>query len=611
MPTIPVGPEDRRYLQEIADILARSKKVIVVTGAGISTNCGIPVSAPNQDIGWMQLNKSADLFMTKDFRSENGLYSLIQTHYTATRPASLSHSTSTSRPESTSRPAVPPKLKGRDLFDSRVWKDPLTTSVFYTFIASLRKSIREYVKHTTPTHKFIRTLRDGGRLVRNYSQNIDGLEARLGLCTDLSRGKGNRARFTKRVVGKPRPLVPALPGSESDGGCEVVQLHGDLNDLRCTLCLKLCEWAHEEEHELLGGQAPLCTLCVTNDDNRRGRGKRGTAVGTLRPNIILYGEEHPLEHALSQIITHDIALAPDVLLILGTSLRVHGLKVLVKEFAKAVHARKTGKGRVIFINRTKPSESGWNEVIDWWVGMDCDEWVHDLHGRRSDLWERQGMLQLSVVKRAGSASKEYARSKELDMPEEEVDKENIPIRSELGNLTNHIALDMESKKPQTAEKSLKRKGLERRRGATAKVPLSTVATENIREAEPYIAESPEKLAPVTPLKTRISKFDSEQLPTPPASRRVSPGSRKVSAQALQGTVDDANVLTSPSKRKRNSVEIWVDTLNGDCEAEETETVESQEIQFQTFPRRMKMVELLNSGAMGSPSKGKKQKLTAA
>jgi hypothetical protein len=44
MPTISVGPESGLELQEIADAMARSKKVVVVTGAGISTNCGIPVS---------------------------------------------------------------------------------------------------------------------------------------------------------------------------------------------------------------------------------------------------------------------------------------------------------------------------------------------------------------------------------------------------------------------------------------------------------------------------------------------------------------------------------------------------------------------------------------
>lgn len=44
MPIIEVGRQDNRQLQNIADVLATSKKVVVVTGAGISTSCGIPVS---------------------------------------------------------------------------------------------------------------------------------------------------------------------------------------------------------------------------------------------------------------------------------------------------------------------------------------------------------------------------------------------------------------------------------------------------------------------------------------------------------------------------------------------------------------------------------------
>ena len=44
--TIPeVTPENNRQLQNIANTLAAAKKVIVFTGAGISTNCGIPVSS--------------------------------------------------------------------------------------------------------------------------------------------------------------------------------------------------------------------------------------------------------------------------------------------------------------------------------------------------------------------------------------------------------------------------------------------------------------------------------------------------------------------------------------------------------------------------------------
>lgn len=44
MPTENVEAGSDLQLQEIAGILAKSRKVVVITGAGISTNCGIPVS---------------------------------------------------------------------------------------------------------------------------------------------------------------------------------------------------------------------------------------------------------------------------------------------------------------------------------------------------------------------------------------------------------------------------------------------------------------------------------------------------------------------------------------------------------------------------------------
>jgi len=44
MPTTRVSAGSGLQLQEVADIVGKSKKVVVVTGAGISTNCGIPVS---------------------------------------------------------------------------------------------------------------------------------------------------------------------------------------------------------------------------------------------------------------------------------------------------------------------------------------------------------------------------------------------------------------------------------------------------------------------------------------------------------------------------------------------------------------------------------------
>lgn len=43
MPILEVTRENNRQLQKIANTLAAAKKIVVFTGAGISTNCGIPV----------------------------------------------------------------------------------------------------------------------------------------------------------------------------------------------------------------------------------------------------------------------------------------------------------------------------------------------------------------------------------------------------------------------------------------------------------------------------------------------------------------------------------------------------------------------------------------
>ncbi|KAG8418548.1 NAD-dependent deacetylase hst3 [Metarhizium acridum] len=60
MPTQHVKPGTEEHLGDVANALLKARKVVVVTGAGISTNSGIP-----------------------DFRSENGLYSLIQAQFDA------------------------------------------------------------------------------------------------------------------------------------------------------------------------------------------------------------------------------------------------------------------------------------------------------------------------------------------------------------------------------------------------------------------------------------------------------------------------------------------------------------------------------------------------
>lgn len=182
----------------------------------------------------------------------------------------------------------------------------------------------------------------------------------------------------------------SLPGAdrgtspEHDRGVECVFLHGSLRALRCFQCGCVTDWDDGRELQTMSGQQPPCPRCEDATNARQERGKRALGVGKLRPDIVLYGEDHPDSQQISSIIQHDISLAPDMLIIMGTSLKVHGLKTVVREFAKTVHNRKDGK--VIFVNYTKPAESVWADTIDFWVEMDCDSWVEDLKEKKPIIW---------------------------------------------------------------------------------------------------------------------------------------------------------------------------------------------------------------------------------
>lgn len=340
-----------------------------------------------------------------------------------------------------------PNLKGKDLFDAQIWSCPIKTSVFYTFATTLRQKVR--AAEPTSSHHFMSILRDSRKLVRCYTQNIDQLEERVGLKTSLELGAGNRYRFSNRTgrrsgvikgsLGegessnltlsqqaesqedqpseikaehtKPHQSEQGKPVSQQEGGelsqpsgsgvdaapeeaatapagpnrgVECVYLHGSLAVLRCFQCGRTSQWDDETRiADTMAGRQPDCPHCVGATEARQERGKRALGVGKLRPDIVLYGEEHPHAHLISPLVQHDLSLGPDLLLILGTSMRVHGLKVLVKEFAKAVHDR---GGNVVFVNFTKPPDSVWADVIDYWVQWDCDAWVSDLQKRKPALW---------------------------------------------------------------------------------------------------------------------------------------------------------------------------------------------------------------------------------
>lgn len=310
-------------------------------------------------------------------------------------------------------------MKGKDLFDQSILSDPRRIKVWYSFTTELRKRVVN--AQPTSTHRFISQLRDEGKLLRCYSQNIDLLEEKVGLTSDLRLGTGDRARFSRKLTkpknskaadpdAKPEPDASTTSEAPPEGsqleeptasqqpacsqpddgaaeperptyarGVEVVYLHGSLQFLRCIHCGALCEWDEDgRDAQTLAGKQPLCPSCTSHQAERQKRGKRMLGVGKLRPNIVLYGEENPQSSSIDSIIQHDRITGPDMLLIMGTSLRVHGAKALVRDFAVEVHRR---KGIVVFVNLTKPAESVWGSIIDYWVQLDCDYWVNDLQAK--------------------------------------------------------------------------------------------------------------------------------------------------------------------------------------------------------------------------------------
>ncbi|KAH8747988.1 hypothetical protein F5883DRAFT_436839, partial [Diaporthe sp. PMI_573] len=60
---------------------------------------------------------------------------------------------------------------------------------------------------------------------------------------------------------------------------------------------------------------------------------------------------------------HDGLASPDLLLVLGTSLKVYGLKTVFREFTRKIHGQ---GGKIIYINLSKPP-SNYSALINYWV----------------------------------------------------------------------------------------------------------------------------------------------------------------------------------------------------------------------------------------------------
>jgi len=135
-----------------------------------------------------------------------------------------------------------------------------------------------------------------------------------------------------------------------------------------------------------------CPSCAASCQARVSAGKRRSYIGHLLPDIVLLNGQHRNGEAIGSVIAKDVAAPPDFLLVLGTSLRVHGPKRLASRLAEAVSGR---HGTVVYVDLSETCS--WSKRVDFHVHMGCDEWVQDLTRRKSVFHGGSGSAEDPII----------------------------------------------------------------------------------------------------------------------------------------------------------------------------------------------------------------------
>lgn len=209
------------------------------------------------------------------------------------------------------------------------------------------RSLSEKTKSAEPTafHHLLATLAQEGRLLRLYSQNVDGIDTSL------------------------PPLQTQIPLPKKGPWPKTIQLHGGLDKMVCTKCHTLSEF----DAGLFNGPVPpACSNCEENDAVRQVAEKRSHGIGRLRPRMVLYNEFNPDDEAIGSVASTDLRARPDAIIVVGTTLKVPGVRRIAREMCAVVRDRRDGV--TIWINN-EPEPPG-KDLADCWdlvVRGPCDE----------------------------------------------------------------------------------------------------------------------------------------------------------------------------------------------------------------------------------------------
>ena len=139
------------------------------------------------------------------------------------------------------------------------------------------------------------------------------------------------------------------------------------------VCQK-CRHTSDFQADLFQGpKPPLCPECEVRDALRTSHaGKRSHGIGKLRPRIVLYNEHNPDEEAIGAVMTSDLRSRPDAIIVVGTSMKIPGVRRIVREMCGVVRSKQNGISMWINQDPVPPGK----EFEDCWdliVSGDCDE----------------------------------------------------------------------------------------------------------------------------------------------------------------------------------------------------------------------------------------------
>ncbi|GBL97991.1 NAD-dependent protein deacetylase sirtuin-1 [Araneus ventricosus] len=261
---------DINTLDDAVNLLRTCKNIIVLTGAGVSVSCGIP-----------------------DFRSRNGIYARLSKDY----------------------PDLPDPQAMFDIVYFR--RDPRP---FFKFA----KEIYPGQFQPSPSHRFIKLLEKQGKLLRNYSQNIDTLEHAAGIKN-------------------------------------VITCHGSFATATCTRCRYKVDSSVIKE-DIFNQTIPYCPVCPSELGER----------GIMKPDIVFFGEG--LSDEFHDCLNDDKQVC-DLLIVIGSSLKVRPVAMIPSSIPNHVPQ--------ILINR-EPLK---HLMFDIELLGDCDVIIGELCQRLKSEWE--------------------------------------------------------------------------------------------------------------------------------------------------------------------------------------------------------------------------------